>query len=96
MALLEDCRALLTKLQDEGHLDAATIVRDVTKISSKAVADLKPSFLGAGFPCQDLCNAGARRGFKGNRSRLLSVSSVRSWDFCISPWGILKASLAEI
>ena len=52
----------------DGHLDRAPLLPDIREVVPEALPDFDLATLG--FPCQDLCCAGAQAGFAGNRSAL--------------------------
>ena len=56
----------------DGCLPRGSIIDDVVDISAATLQGLreKPQMLTAGFPCQDICQAGQQRGLAGNRSDL--------------------------
>jgi hypothetical protein len=65
------CRSVLEANIRLGHLHAAPILGDVTKVSAAQVAALKPDLVTAGFPCQDIsCASRNPLGLSGPRSRL--------------------------
>lgn len=62
-----DCRRVIQKNQDLGHLDVAPIYEDVRTFPSiKQNIDL----VSAGFPCQDISQFGNKEGLDGTRSSL--------------------------
>ena len=60
----------------DGSLPRGSIIDDVVDISAATLQGLreKPQMLTAGFPCQDICQAGQQRGLEGSRSGLFSKS----------------------
>lgn len=46
------------------------ILEDVRDVGRKEIDELKPNFIVAGFPCQDISTIGLREGIYGARSRL--------------------------
>ena len=65
-------RQVLQARTADGSLPRGSIIDDVVDISAATLQGLreKPQMLTAGFPCQDICQAGQQRGLEGSRSGL--------------------------
>ena len=76
-------RRVLHARTGDGSLPHGSIIDDVADISAATLQGLreKPQMLTAGFPCQDICQAGQQRGFEGSRSCLF-FEIVRLIDEC--------------
>ena len=78
-------RQVLQARTADGSLPRGSIIDDVVDISAATLQGLreKPQMLTAGFPCQDICQAGQQRGLEGSRSGLF-FQIVRLIDECPS------------
>ena len=76
-------RRVLQARTGDGSLPHGSIIDDVADISAATLQGLreKPQMLTAGFPCQDICQAGQQRGLEGSRSCLF-FQIVRLIDEC--------------
>ena len=76
-------RQVLRARTGDGSLPHGSIIDDVADISAATLQGLpeKPQMLTAGFPCQDICQAGQQRGLEGSRSCLF-FQIVRLVDEC--------------
>ena len=76
-------RQVLHARTRDGSLPHGCILDEVADISAATLQGLRetPQMLTAGFPCQDICQAGKQLGFDGNRSCLF-FEIVRLIDEC--------------
>ncbi len=65
-----DCIVVLKKLMACGCIPKGRIVRDVRDVTAEDLAGINMLF--GGFPCPDICGAGQRQGFAGERSVLFA------------------------
>ena len=80
-------RQVLQARTADGSSPRGSIIDDVADISAATLQGLreKPQILAAGFPCQDICQAGQQRGLEGSRSGcFLFFEIVRLIDECPS------------
>ena len=63
----EEAAAVLKRRIYDGHLPHGAIIPDVRSLDGKQLQELGISALLAGFPCQDISNAGRMAGFSGTR-----------------------------
>ena len=65
-------RQVLQARTADGSLPRGCIIDDVVDLSAATLQRLreKPQMLTAGFPCQDICQAGLQQGLEGSRSGL--------------------------
>ena len=75
MLYCDNCSAakqILRARMEDGSLPLGPVIDDVVLVTAAALEALpeKPVVLIAGFPCQDICQAGLQRGLEGDRSCL--------------------------
>ena len=66
-------RDLLLARMESGHLDKAPLFEDVRSLNAQRMAGIGVygiDFICAGFPCQNISNAGDKRGLEGTKSSL--------------------------
>ena len=78
-------KAVLGARMADGSLPIGPIIDDVADVTRARLDAFKlpetPQVLVGGFPCQDICNAGGRRGLDGSRSGLF-FEILRIIDSC--------------
>lgn len=82
------CQAVLRSRMRTGHIDTAPIFPDIREIShgnvvtSDGTALRRVDRIVGGFPCQDISQMGAKRGFDGEKSSLFFflMEAVRRFD----------------
>lgn len=67
------CHQVLRARMEDGTIDDAPIYTDVKCIDARAMIDIRPVVITAGFPCQDLSSANpSGKGLSGDRSSMVS------------------------